>query len=1285
MNDFDDDDAAAAQRRVRPENSEQRNAEAPPPVEVFAAGAARGDSSAPLLYTAGVTAAGDSSSAAALSSPRELLAHLALAMRYFTASERTLQDEGVFGCSPDLDSDKDNGLHRRGSRSLSDCSSDDEVQGCECVMRKAASWAASSVVLHQPVGPAAARVDAPLAQSGRSNSAAATPVPFAVTPPFAELADPSLASPHLPGVCTSAAARRAASLSGMSEAISTTLSLPPPPPLGFVIPAQVVWQADDAMIGRDLLVNDAALSSPSSLCFPAAATGGASPLTSDAQCAVERASIASAASLHEAVRTRARAWWPASSVMPNTEQGPWDSGLPFNGRRRWQAAWTAHGEPATGGWDAEEPDEEAAAIWTENIFDEDGALCGVGLCLWLPCHAAMGLVAVVRCLRRFLAGRGTCAMTYSLLNSASESDGYDSGRDTIHSTEEEGDDQPGATGGTPSPFGAWSGMIPHVRRPLLSSSSNTQCGQRLLQRPGAVRPPRFAREDDERSTNSEEGENIHDAAPLSLSLLPMSSSTQLPPGVTAAPRHQGLGEAAAADTVVTSSHCFLVLCSRLGASLRRGSLSCYRMLSSTVAYYNVFASQRTSVTPTPETGARDAANCHAMPGSSSLPPRLGKHTDAMASISEATRPPPPANAHSLSQPLLLDIAFVSQMFVLLQYVGLTILTATVLLLTVFLFDHFRVAYVEEETAACNRYPFENRIPPEVSFSLICLLLNGVLAVRYAVRAVRYEKGGLLIVQVVIVALQVCRATYFLLIAARSYTQASSVSSLSRPLWPLLITGLRRPIARIFSSGVDASGSEGVLLHEHPTSTVGSVQQALLVLTCVNVGVSVSLFVAASLLSPWVYASFGWRRYAQGIVQVSLSRVRQRLTVLRACVKLDGVVTANAYLAAVFLLDSWPDQRKLLLMTLTIFALHYVLIPMLRRSRHWWPLLLAAGVLVTVSAYYAVVVGGALRNDQRLRSASNSPWHSNCYRDRLHECLYEVSCEHPVSIFRDAFATDGADDSHPSSRQLERARPPPPPPPPSSPAVARQRTFCCGATRGVPLLHGHLSARESLRATSPSFALAVLSRLASSMRRVSNATDTYLPTHSTFPDYSRVQGCNAACFLAREEKDNVFFERSIAGCCAEYGQCLHKDGYRTYAVLLLLVLTVFSSVVRAVLLVVAWRRWVERDDVTIDHFVWEHLRRHHCSGYRRQRRRPRKGHGHRHQRADAAAAGVSDTPSQSPRRLRASYNAIFPASSPLPSIFPHLTQNLAWNVEQYAAWRQQQCAAESTIWREHGEP
>ncbi|KAG5501541.1 hypothetical protein JKF63_03370 [Porcisia hertigi] len=892
--------------------------------------------------------------------------------------------------------------------------------------------------------------------------------------------------------------------------------------------------------------------------------------------------------------------------------------------------------------------------WEGDIFDEGGTLLAAEVFLWLLRRLATCCSVPLQCLRRWLVNHGVCVAIFSPLDSTCESDGYDSGRDTDDNTEwEEGEGQHRATRGPSRSLSVWPRRTVHLCRPLLSGSPSTHYDQSQLQRDNVVRSLLFTTANNQGSSSDKKGEvreAASDAAPSPLPSCALLPSTQRLAGAIPGACHRGPREGSGEGDRLRE----VTPVEGETPSLRRACIGCYSALARTVAYYNVFVSQRTTETQAYDASVPSAASRHAMSGSQAPSPPRAAHTEGSVGASAMPPPPPLTSPDSLGHPFLFDVACVGQGFVLLQYVALVVLTATVVLLSVFSFYHFRLTSVEDVTA-CNRYPFEDRIRPDWSFSLICFLLNGVLAVRYAVRAVRYEKGGPLVVQVVVVVLQVCRAVYFLLVVTQRYMHAPTVPTLSasQPPSAPLMCGMHGDTLSILGSGADTQGSGGASFHAKYAPSVMPGLQPLRTFTRVSVVTSVLLFVAASVLSPCVYASFGWRRYALGIVQVSLSRVRQRLTVLRTCVQLDGVITANAYLATVFLLDTWPDQRTLLLMTLAIFALHYLFIPMLRRSRHWWPLLCAGGVLVTVSAYYISLIAGALRNDRRLRSMSNSPWYSECYLDQLRRCLDRVSLTNPITIFRDTFGV-GCDSLHRSYNPSQRE------PRQWPTAGVFQNAPIFGTTHGVSSLHTNRDTGVHPRATSPSPypALAMSLRSVSSVQNVNNATDTYLPTLGAFPDYFRVHGCNATCFLAREESDDRFFERHIAGCCADYGQCRLKDEYRTYAVLLLVMLMIFSSAVRMVLLVVAWRRWVEEDDVTIELFVQEHCRRYNRTNHPRWRSHRRQRHFLCHRYTAAPVGSGGGFPSQSPRGSHALHEALHsppppptPPPPPPPPPFP----------------------------------
>ncbi|KAK7195940.1 hypothetical protein NESM_000527100 [Novymonas esmeraldas] len=606
------------------------------------------------------------------------------------------------------------------------------------------------------------------------------------------------------------------------------------------------------------------------------------------------------------------------------------------------------------------------------------------------------------------------------------------------------------------------------------------------------------------------------------------------------------------------------LVSVIVAALRQAGAGARRALASTAAYYNVCSSA-----------------CRAADG-----------------------PSPP----------LVELPRVGQVFVVLQYVALAVLCATVLLLAVVDAAHTRVVHVADATV-CNGYALEDRVPLDLYFSLASCIVNGVLAVHYAVRAVRYERSGLLVVQVIVVALYVSRSTYFLMVvAARS---------------------------------------------------MGSAAQRLFMLTCGGVLASTALFTASSLLAPWVHASFGWRRYAQGIVHVSLSQVRHRLTALRACVQLDKAMTINAYLATVFLVDGWAEQRTLLAVSLVSLVLHYVLIAVLRRTRHWWPLLCAAGVLVTASAYYATLIGRTLRVDHQLRSFSNAPWYSDCYTEQLGNCLWTLTSGHSVSICRNVLAV-------PLSLSPQRL----------ASAGQHINTNSSSSSRGSTAVASDVGQVWGGRAAPPPPTCA-----AGPVRPLRNETDTYLPTHAAFPDFFCVHDCNATCFDADGGGEHVSIERDIAGCCADYGRCRLKDEYRTYAVLLLLALLILSFAVRMVLMAVAWRRWVLEDDHVIEHFVVEHQRRRRRQRRQRgassaPRRRPRYAHAPRSWARARATSTPIDTATvaaraddevgpqspPSPTTVRCSTAA--PAATPPPRYASSVAPSpLVWSVELYVAWRQ----------------
>ncbi|KPI86531.1 hypothetical protein ABL78_4396 [Leptomonas seymouri] len=641
-----------------------------------------------------------------------------------------------------------------------------------------------------------------------------------------------------------------------------------------------------------------------------------------------------------------------------------------------------------------------------------------------------------------------------------------------------------------------------------------------------------------------------------------------------------------------------------------------------------------------------AQTIRASPAAGALHSVLARGCD---SRTNAALPPAPPAASAVAASVcggrrneLPSVSGAGQVFVLLHYLGFVLLTAAVSVLAVFEFRRKLVAEVNDETA-CNRFSYRDLFRPDFTFSLFCFFLNSVFATHYAVRAVRYERGGLLVVQVVIVLLQVGRAAYFLLFVADRYLRRFDSS-------PAPPDGALRDTVREDGAGGLSSASEPPFPADESSRLM-----PLFVFTWVSIVASVSLFVLASLAIPWVYASFGWRRYAQGIVSVRLARVRQRLTTLQTCVQLDSVITLNAYLATVFLLDTWHDQCELIFVTCAVLLVYALLVPALRRTRHWWPLLCGGCVLLAVSGNFAALIGDTFRRDNRLREMSSSPWYSACYTEQLPACLGGRPATHPISIYRDS--PDGGQPRASLATPISllpvecRAGLPLPAKPvvapvgsPAEATVSAGRRMTSGAAFPSPN-----------RWLSPEMVGRAHHRFELALDHVDNTSDTYISTFGLYRDYFRISGCNETCFCKEEEKTQHLLMRHIVRCCGYYGECRLKDAYRTYAVILLTLLMVLSYVVRVVLLAVAWRRSIEEDDAAIELFLQE----------KREHRRRRRRYGHRQlQLSGGRHQDIRKGTNIAERRQRPT-ELLQPKNQ---KAVASPNEVLVWNLSGYDAWR-----------------
>lgn len=514
------------------------------------------------------------------------------------------------------------------------------------------------------------------------------------------------------------------------------------------------------------------------------------------------------------------------------------------------------------------------------------------------------------------------------------------------------------------------------------------------------------------------------------------------------------------------------------------------------------------------------------------------------------------------------LSFVSRIYVSLNYAAMLLLMPLVVVLGVLELVKQHHTVVSDETA-CDGYTFQDRPRPDYSLSLVDFVLNGSLAASYAICAVRYENGGFLVVQVVVVLLQLSRAAYFLRFVVPNYLN-DNIPSL------------------FYNDGPHIRGGGAALHSVLQLPHVAALRAA----TYWILGGSMVLWMISSLLSQRVHRSFGWRRYSRGLTHVALLAVRRRRMYLQTCLQLDAVVTLNASLATLLLLDDAGQRLFLLLITIGVLYFHRVMLPLLQGRRQWRLLLVAAVFLLLSLGYYSRVSSSRLYLDQHLRKMDDAPRCSPCYYNQLQSCLASDSifivADDGVAAAAPPPAVDKSGGGSGSRERMSRGyqgrrvqmagerdgggggdRPP--------------KSFASRFLRRQ-LHHEALNSRPDRDDKGDgNDAAETVSRLV----RVVNGTHTYLPTRSASGEYFMVSNCNRTCFDEAEKRHARRFTRRIEGCCASYGRCRLKDAYRLYALALLLLLIVFAFVVRVVLLMVAAYRLSEGDDAVIASFVAHH--------------------------------------------------------------------------------------------------
>ncbi|KEG14240.1 hypothetical protein DQ04_00561090 [Trypanosoma grayi] len=280
-----------------------------------------------------------------------------------------------------------------------------------------------------------------------------------------------------------------------------------------------------------------------------------------------------------------------------------------------------------------------------------------------------------------------------------------------------------------------------------------------------------------------------------------------------------------------------------------------------------------------------------------------------------------------------DLPYVSQGLCILSYAaGILVMAATIMILEELLSVQHQSKV--DDGSACEGCLVNEDITPDISFSIICFILNGLLTVCFSLRATRYENTGLLICHLITVLLQVARVVYFVL--TRNFDYLSDKMALS--IQVLLI-----------------------------------VSAALLLASCCTY---------------WtVSKSFGWRTFKKGIIHSEILRRRQRHMYMQSCVQLDVISTINAGVTVAFMVDITSEHALGVTISVISCILAMLFILMLRHYPVLFIIIFGAAATMSL-AFYCYALSGAV-DQYFIRRASAHFEASKCYQSSLTHCM-EVS-------------------------------------------------------------------------------------------------------------------------------------------------------------------------------------------------------------------------------------------------------------------------------------------------------
>jgi hypothetical protein len=259
----------------------------------------------------------------------------------------------------------------------------------------------------------------------------------------------------------------------------------------------------------------------------------------------------------------------------------------------------------------------------------------------------------------------------------------------------------------------------------------------------------------------------------------------------------------------------------------------------------------------------------------------------------------------------------------------------------------------KDESVCYGAPYEEIKTNSVGYSMANIVVGCLFALWLMVRAVRLEKGALLVCVVVVIATVVSRALYFAFAIA------------------------------------EQSMEDDMVLACKISFTIASI-----------------VMVAAMPFSFKVSSSFGWRFFTKGVTQAEDVEMMQRHKQLDACAKLDLYITINAFISLFFFVsDNFVRIYGFIVTAITmvfLLALNVVV-----KKRHYWALYLFYFVCLLMPVFYIYTLATTVLEDADtcapdlldcLRANGADSWEGRyCSPPRAFPCAVPVRCFNMANV------------------------------------------------------------------------------------------------------------------------------------------------------------------------------------------------------------------------------------------------------------------------------------------------